>query len=148
MYTVCYSIICEDFRTMDSSLFRNKEKPSRSNVLMPLCSVRNIQAHLKLHPYSCCYCHGCFMGCNMKLYCVLLGVCFNGKAPHTPCCNLVALLYANVLYMTSSLVLEVNLCLYIYLCVGKPSPLCGLRTPTKINDSTLAAPFRDKWKIH
>lgn len=79
---------------------------------------------------------------------VLLGVGFNGKAPHTPCCNLVALLYANVLYMTSSLVLEVNLFSYIYLCVGKPSPLCGLRTPTKINDSTMAALFRDKWKIH
>lgn len=79
LYSKFCSIIWNDFRTMDSSLFRNKavQKPNRS---------------------------------------------FNGKALHISCRNLVALLYANFLYMTSSLVLEVNY-LYIYIYVLESPPL-------------------------
>lgn len=48
-------------------------------------------------------------------------------SPCTPCHNLVALLYANILYMTSSLVLEVNY-IYIYIYVPESPPLAPAST--------------------
>lgn len=57
------------FQNHGQFFVQKQRKTQSSNALMPLCSVRNIQTHLKWHAYSCCYCHGCFMGCNIKLYC-------------------------------------------------------------------------------